>query len=81
MKIEEYESQRQKQIAQMRTITNYIMGALFFCLGVFFLIYDKVGIDLLGRKPSPIDLIIGVMFVLYGGWRIYRGYKKNYFRS
>jgi hypothetical protein len=21
------------------------------------------------------------MFVAYGGWRIYRGYKKNYFRK
>ena len=80
MKIEEFQNDRHKQIVRMRSITNYIMGVLFLGVGVFFLIYDKVGIDMMGRKPSSMDLIIGVMFVLYGGWRIYRGYKKNYFR-
>lgn len=80
MKIEEYENQRQKQIVRMRSVTNYIMGVLFLGVGIFFLIYDKIGIDMMGRKPSYMDIIIGVMFVLYGGWRIYRGYKKNYFR-
>ena len=80
MKIEEYENQRQKQIVRMRSVTNYIMGILFLVFGIFFLIYDKLGIDMLGRKPSYLDIIIGVMFVVYGGWRVYRGYKKNYFR-
>jgi hypothetical protein len=78
--IEEYENQRQKQISQMRTITNYGMGIVFLCAGVFFLIYKGLDIDF-GREPSGIDKVIGIMFVAYGAWRIYRGYKKNYFRK
>jgi hypothetical protein len=78
--IEEYESQRQKQISQMRTITNYGMGIVFLCAGIFFLIYERLDIDF-GRTPSGVDKVIGIMFVAYGGWRIYRGYKKNYFRK
>ena len=80
MKIEEYENQRQKQIVRMRSITNYIMGTLFLGVGIFFLIYNSLGINLMGRKPSFLDIVIGVMFVLYGAWRIYRGYKKNFFK-
>lgn len=65
----------------MRSLTDYVMGFIFFCLGIFFLTYQLFGIEeLMGRKPSFLDKIIGVMFVLYGGWRMYRGYKKNYFK-
>ena len=78
--IEEYQQQREKQIAQMRSITNYVMGVVFFCLGVFFLVYDSFGIDLMGRKPSYLDKIIGIMCMAYGSWRLYRRYKKNYFK-
>jgi hypothetical protein len=77
--IEEYENQRQKQISQMRTITNYGMGVVFLCAGIFFLIYERFGINL-GKEPSGLDEILGILFILYGVWRIYRGYKKNYFR-
>jgi threonine/homoserine/homoserine lactone efflux protein len=77
--IEEYENQRQKQVSQMRTITNYGMGVVFICAGIFFFVYEFLGIDL-GREPSPVDKIIGALFVLYGIWRLYRGYKKNYFK-
>ena len=77
--IEEYENQRQKQLSQMRTITNYGMGVVFICAGIFFFVYDSLGIEI-GRKASGLDIIIGVLFVAYGAWRIYRGYKKNYFK-
>ena len=77
--VEEYENQRLKQLSQMRTITNYGMGVVFLCAGIFFFVYEKLGIEI-GRKASGLDIIIGVLFVAYGAWRIYRGYKKNYFR-
>lgn len=80
--IEEYQKQRERQIGQMRSVTNYVMGILFFLLGVFFLLYESFGItDLMGRKPSGLDKLIGILFIVYGIWRIYRGYKKNYFKQ
>lgn len=59
---------------------DYIMGTVFFLIGVYFLVYKEFGLTLLDRKPSNIDYLIGLLFVSYGSWRIYRGYKKNYFK-
>lgn len=64
----------------MRSTIDFVMGSFFFLIGLYFLVYEKLGWSLLDREPSSIDYFIGGLFVLYGGWRIYRGYKKNYFR-
>ena len=58
---------------------DFTMGSLLFLIGVFFLTYEKLGINVFNRKPSTIDYLIGGLFVLYGLWRIYRCYKKDYF--
>jgi hypothetical protein len=52
---------------------------VFLCAGILFLFYEQLGIDF-GRTPSVLDIVIGILFLAYGGWRIYRGYKKNYFK-
>ena len=36
--------------------------------------------DVMDREPADIDFMIGGLFVIYGIWRIYRGYKKDYYR-
>ncbi len=79
--IEEYEQQRRRQVSRMRSIMDYTMGTVFFLIGVYFLIYDKLGWNIFNRDPSPLDYLIGGLFILYGAWRIYRGYKKNYFKE
>ena len=78
--IEDYELERKKHTTRMRSIVDYVMGALFFCFGIYFLTYAKLGINIFRRDPSSIDYLIGGLFVAYGAWRVYRGYKKNYFR-
>lgn len=78
--IEEFQEKQRKQKSKVRSTVDYSMGSVFLLLGIYFLVYEKLGLTLLDREPSSIDYFIGVMFVLYGGWRIYRGYKKNYFR-
>ena len=78
--IEEFQEKQRKQRSRVRSIVDYSMGSVFLLLGIYFLIYERFGLPLLGREPSSIDYFIGSLFVLYGGWRIYRGYKKNYFR-
>ena len=77
---EVFEEEKKRQVSRMRTITNYGMGVFFLLTGVFFLVYREIGINPFSRDPSSIDYLIGTMFVVYGIWRIYRGYKKNYFR-
>lgn len=78
--IEDYQEKQVKQRTRMMSMMNYIMGAVFFLIGVYFLIYEKMGWPLLEREPSSIDYFIGLLFILYGAWRMYRGYKKNYYR-
>ena len=78
---EEYEKKKRKQISMMRSLLDYGMGLLIFVLGLFFLFRNKFHLSLNETfPPNDIDKIFGAVCILYGGWRIYRGYKKNYFR-
>lgn len=67
---EDYEASRNKQVAKMRSTMDYAMGALIMILGFF--IIKKYGKDVT-------LLVFGIISMAYGLWRIYRGYKKNYF--
>lgn len=64
----------------MRSIMDYTMGLVFFFLGIFFIVYRHFGITIMNRQPSNLDYVIGGLFVVYGAWRFYRGYQKNYYR-
>jgi hypothetical protein len=81
--IEDYENQRRKQIALRRSITDYVMGVLFLLLGLGLLLHNTIGFDF-GPDQSPaFNTIFSIwcyVCVVYGGWRIYRGYKKDYFK-
>ncbi len=77
--VEEYENNRRKQVSTMRSVMDYVMGFLFVIIGIYFFIYQKLDINIFNREPSTLDYFIGGLFTVYGIWRIYRGYKKNYF--
>lgn len=78
---EEYEKKKRKQISSMRALMDYGVGILITLAGFFFFFRIKLNISFNEDfPPNSIDKIFGVMCVLYGSWRIYRGYKKNYFK-
>jgi hypothetical protein len=78
---DEYEKKKKKQVSSMRSILDYGMGILVLMLGIFFFFRDKMDIGFNKKfPPDNIDKIFGAICVIYGIWRIYRGYKKNYFR-
>ena len=78
---EDYEKQKKKQVSQMRSIMDYGMGAIIVVLGIFFFFRDKFDIGFNESfPPNTMDKIFGGLCLLYGAWRIYRGYKKEYFR-
>jgi threonine/homoserine/homoserine lactone efflux protein len=77
--LEEFEQKRRKQVSVVRSMMNYIMGIVFIFFGLYFLIYEQLDINIFNREPSSLDYLIGGLFIIYGLWRIYRGYKKNYF--
>jgi threonine/homoserine/homoserine lactone efflux protein len=79
--IEEYEIKRRKQLSRARSVVDYTMGLLFFAVGIYLLFFDKREWDFFNLPPRAGNYILGGMFLIYGGWRIYRGYRKNYFKE
>jgi len=77
---EEYENKKKKQISHMKSIMDYGMGILMILVGLYFLFHQALNINIGDSSSSLLEKFFGVMCLLYGGWRIYRGYKKNYFK-
>ncbi len=73
----EAQDRRKKGYVLMRTILDYGMGIIIFAFGVFFLASPYLGFDF-GIDKVLLYLFSGLC-LLYGGFRIYRGAKKNYF--
>ena len=79
---EEYERKKRKQVSMMRSLLDYGMGLLIFLAGIAFFFRNKLGNVSFNQRfpPNDIDKMFGAICLVYGAWRIYRGYKKNYFR-
>jgi hypothetical protein len=85
MALEEFEkeqiSDREKNAIRMRSITNYTMGVFFIAVGFFFMFPTKYTAQYINQyDPLVIKLFAGLCWV-YGLFRLYRGYKKNYYRD
>ncbi|HEY4155801.1 MAG TPA: hypothetical protein VGM24_10250 [Puia sp.] len=68
---------RSKGYMLRRSIMDYGMGVIIFCLGIFFLIAPRVGVVF--GIDDLFRYLFGILCILYGLFRVYRGYKKNYF--
>lgn len=76
----DYDDKKMKAYANRRALMDYGMGILYLAGGGFLMLADKLGAerDIL---PEPYSYIIGGLLLVYGVFRIYRGYKKDYFRE
>ena len=85
MSLEEFEKEqpdkREKNIIRMRSITNYTMGVLFIGVGFFFMFPTPVTARYISQYDPVLIKIFAVICWLYGLFRLYRGYKKNYLRD
>jgi uncharacterized membrane protein len=70
----DFEEQQRKRTTRIRSFMDFIMGGLLLVAGTLLLIYRVGNLDDINRKG------LGLLFALYGIWRIYRGFKKNYFK-
>jgi hypothetical protein len=68
---------RKQNYVLRRAVLDFGMGVIIFGFGILFLLAPKLGLQL------SIDDLYRYMFsglcLLYGGFRIYRGSRKNYF--
>ena len=81
MALEEFEkeqlSDREKGYIRMRSIMDYGMGLLWTAMGVFIIFIKKFSQDF----DSTAFKVFGAVCVIYGLFRIYRGYKKKYLKD
>jgi uncharacterized membrane protein len=78
---EDYEKKKQKDVSIMRMIRDYGIGVVILVFGVFMFFRNQFKLQINEMyKPDIMDKVLGVICVIYGAWRIYRGYKKNYFK-
>lgn len=85
MALEEFENEqlteREKGMIRMRSITNYVMGVFMILIGCFFMFpFKATQVYIAQYDPIVIKLFAAICWI-YGAFRIYRGYKKNYFKS
>jgi len=69
---------RTKGYILMRAIMDYGMGIIIFSLGVFFFLSARLGFDF--NVDDFYRYFFSGLCIVYGAWRVYRGYKKNYYR-
>lgn len=85
MALEEFENEplneREKAIIRMRSITNYVMGVFLIGAGCFFMFPVPATRSYINQYDPVIIKIFALVCMLYGSFRIYRGYKKNYFKN
>ncbi len=72
----DYEDRRKKTNTFLHSLYDYSMGVLWLGTGGFFLLYKKLGIEL--NLDTVLTTIFGISAILYGAFRVYRGYRKNY---
>ena len=85
MSLEEFErknmSERDKGFIRMRSIMDYGMGLLWLGMGIFMIFIKKFNTGIEARFDDATMYAFGGICILYGIFRIYRGYKKNYLRE
>lgn len=60
-----------------RSLLDFGMGAIIMGFGLFFAFADKFGIQF--TVTPGFRYAFTALCIVYGGFRMYRGYKKNYF--
>ncbi len=85
MALEEFEkkqlSDREKNFIRMRSIMDYGMGILWLSMGFFMIFIKEFNTGLEARFDDGTMKAFGGICIVYGIFRIYRGYKKNYLRE
>jgi hypothetical protein len=75
----EMEDKKQKAYINRRALMDLGMGIIYAGVGGFLIVTGLMGVEM-EFPPKPFSYIFGALCLLYGGFRIYRGIKRNYYR-
>jgi hypothetical protein len=76
-----HQSKRDKGMVLMRSIMDYGMGLLWMSMGIYLIFTEYINPAMAYRFEDPAMKAFGGVCIIYGLFRMYRGYKKNYFRE
>lgn len=71
----------QKSMVLMKSITNYVMGLLLIGCGLVVFFPPASMVKIIERYDDVTIKMFGIICIIYGAFRVYRGYMKNYFRE
>ena len=80
MALEEFENkedEKNKGYYRMKSIMDYGMGVLWILMGIFLLFPTKFS-PRFEQYDNGMMKSFAAVCILYGCFRVYRGYKKNY---
>lgn len=83
MSLEEYDNKpdpKMKRYQMMRSITDFGMGIIYVGVAVFIFFSKQFNFSTDFTSSVPAKLFAVLAFI-YGSWRIYRGFRKNYFKE
>ncbi len=68
-------NKRNKAYGQFRKIFDISMGLLYIFCGIFAIMAKKMGYSFNIEASFGFFLALGIVLILYGAYRIYRGFK------
>ncbi len=74
-----FKEKREKNYSLMRSVKDYTMGMLYLAAAVFLFFAERLGFDM-ANFDKLFRYFFGAICAVYGCWRIYRGYNKEYYR-
>jgi hypothetical protein len=69
---------RTRSYSMMRSILDYTMGILYLAAAAFLFFAEKFGFAM-ENFDLTFRYIFGAICAVYGIWRLYRGFKKDYY--
>ena len=83
MSLEEFEEKtdpKTRRYVLMKSIMDLGMGLIYIGVGFMILFANKIGLnnDFVESTPGK---IFAALVMVYGLWRMYRGFKKDYLRE
>jgi hypothetical protein len=74
----EFEDKKQRAYINRRATMDLGMGIIYAGVGTCIALSDVLGFGLV--FPAPFSYIFGALCLVYGGFRIYRGIKRDYYK-
>jgi uncharacterized membrane protein HdeD (DUF308 family) len=78
---EEELTKPEKAMVLAKSITNYVMGILLIGCGLVVFFPPVSMVKIIERYDDLAIKMLGCICIIYGLFRVYRGYMKNYFRE